>query len=84
MLKSVFNKVAGLRLATLLKETPTQVLSCEICCSWLLLYFYSNFIYLFAYLFVIYFTLTKNNIQYLIMFLQLKITVQTVTNSYTC
>ena len=27
--KSLFNKIAGLRPATLLKKTPTQVFSCE-------------------------------------------------------
>ena len=33
MLESLFNKVAGLKASTptLLKETPTQVFSCEIC-----------------------------------------------------
>ena len=31
MLESLFKKVAGLSPATFLKETPTQVLSCEIC-----------------------------------------------------
>ena len=31
MLKSLFNKVAGLRPVTLLKESPTQVFSCEHC-----------------------------------------------------
>ena len=31
MLESVFNEVAGLQLQVCLKETPTQVLSCEIC-----------------------------------------------------
>ena len=28
-LKSLFTKIAGLRTATLLKKTPTQVFSCE-------------------------------------------------------
>ena len=28
-MESLFNKVAGLRFATLLKKTPTQVFSCE-------------------------------------------------------
>ena len=31
MLESFLNNVSGLRPATLLKETPTQVFSCEIC-----------------------------------------------------
>ena len=29
VLESLFNEVSGLRTATLLKETPTQVFSCE-------------------------------------------------------
>ena len=33
MLKSFFNKVAGLRFVTLLKRAPTQAFSCEICKS---------------------------------------------------
>ena len=31
MLESLFEKVASWRLATLLKKTPTQVFSCEVC-----------------------------------------------------
>ena len=31
MLESFFNNVAGLRLVTLLKKTPTRVISCEYC-----------------------------------------------------
>ena len=31
MLEPLFNKVAGLRPGTLRKETPTQMVSCEIC-----------------------------------------------------
>ena len=30
MLKSLFNKVAGLKACNFIKETPTQVFSCEI------------------------------------------------------
>ena len=37
---AVFNKIAGLRPATLLKKTPTQVFSCEFC-----EFFKNNFFY---------------------------------------